>query len=69
MLKNKDQYPTGYKKVKITMFLSLTQLESIQRFVTQFDGRSYQDRCIDLNLLPLCLRRKLTDIVLFCLNE
>ena len=33
----------------------LTKLESVQRamtrFVTKFDGRSYQDRCIDLNLL------------------
>ena len=47
----------------------LTQLESIQRggvtrFVTKFDGRSYQDRCIDLNLLPLCFSVKL--LILFC---
>ena len=35
------------------------------RFVTKFDGRSYQDRCIDLNLLPLCFRREITDLVLF----
>ena len=53
----------------------LTQLESIQRgmtrFVTDFDGRSYQDRCINLNLLHLCFRREITDLVLFykCLNK
>ena len=53
----------------------LTQLESIQRgltrFVDKFDGRSYQDRCINLNLLPLCFRRENTDLVLFytCLNN
>ena len=35
------------------------------RFVTKFDGRGYQDRCIDLNLLPLCFRREITDLVLF----
>ena len=41
------------------------------RFVTKFDGRSYQDRCIELNLLPLCFRREITDLVLFykCLNK
>ena len=53
----------------------LTQLESIQRdmirCVAKFDGRSYQDRCNDLNLLPLCFRREITDLVLFfkCLNK
>ena len=53
----------------------LTQLESIQRdmtrCVTKFDGRSYQNRCIDLNLLPLCFRREIIDLVLFfkCLNK
>ena len=35
----------------------LTKLESVQRGMTRsvikFDGHSYQDRCIDLNLLPL----------------
>ena len=35
----------------------LAKLESVQRgmtrFVTKFDGRSYQDRCIDVNLIPL----------------
>ena len=47
----------------------LTKLESVQRattrFVTKFDGRSYQDRCIDLNLLPLCFRREISDLVFF----
>ena len=47
----------------------LTKLESEQRamtgFVTKFDGRSYQDRCIDLNLLPLCFRREISDLVFF----
>ena len=53
----------------------LTQIESIQRgmtrFVTKFDGRSHQDRCIDLKLLPLFFRREITDLVLFyrCLNK
>ena len=46
-----------------------TKLESVQRgmtrFVTKFDGRSYQDRCIDLNLLPLCFRREISDLVFF----
>ena len=41
----------------------LTKLESIQRgmtrFVTKLDGGSYQDRCIDPNLLPLCFRREI----------
>ena len=45
----------------------LTKLESVQRamtrFVTKFDGRSYQDRCIDLNLLLLCFRREISDLV------
>ena len=47
----------------------LTKLESVQRamtrFATKFDGRSYQDRCIDLNLLPLCFRREILDLVFF----
>ena len=55
--------------------IQLTQLESIQRgmtrFVTKFDGRSYQDMCIDLNLLPLCFRHEIIDLALFykCLNK
>ena len=44
----------------------LTKLESVQRamtrFVTKFDGRSYQDRCIELNLLPLCFRHEISDL-------
>ena len=53
----------------------LIQLESVQRqmtrFITKFDGRSYQDRCIDLNLLPLCYRREISDLVFFykCLHD
>ena len=53
----------------------LTKLESVQRamtrFVTKFDGRRYQDRCIDLNLLPLCFRREISDLVFFykCLHD
>ena len=53
----------------------LIKLESVQRamtrFVTKFDGRSYQDRCIDLNLLPLCFRREISDLVFFyeCLHD
>ena len=47
----------------------LTQLVSIQRgmthFVTKFYDRSYQDRCIDLNLLPLCFRREMKLQILF----
>ena len=41
------------------------------RFVIKFDGRSYQDRCIDLNLLPLCFRREISDLVFFyrCLHD
>ena len=41
------------------------------RFVTRFDSRSYQDRCIDLNLLPLCFRREISDLVFFykCLHD
>ena len=45
----------------------LTKLESVQRlmtrFVTKFDGHSYQDRCIELNLLHLCFGRKISDLV------
>ena len=53
----------------------LNKLESVQRamtrFVTKFDTRSYQDRCIDLNLLPLCFRREISDLVFFykCLHD
>ena len=53
----------------------LIRLESVQRamtrFVTKFDGRRYQDRCIDLNLLPLCFRREISDLVFFykCLHD
>ena len=53
----------------------LTKLESVQRgmtrFVTKFDGRSYQYRCIDLNLLPLSFRREISDLVSFykCLHD
>ena len=41
------------------------------RFVTKFDGRSYQDRCIELNLLPLCFRRDISDLVFLykCLHD
>ena len=41
------------------------------RFVTKFDGRSYQDRCIDLNLLPLCFCSEISDLVFFyeCLHD
>ena len=41
------------------------------RFVSKFDGRSYEDRCIDVNLLPLCFRCEITDLVLFykCVNK
>ena len=47
----------------------LKQLESVQRnmtrFITRFDGSSYKERCIHLNILPLCYRREISDLVFF----
>ena len=47
----------------------LCHIESVQRsitrFITRFDGSSYKDRCIHLNILPLCYRREFSDLVFF----